>query len=244
MKSYKRFKITDLLFMINYTFPSKCVSCGTPISYSLNCLCMNCFNKIRFIENGCGRCSGEMSNGRCVICSDRMFYLDKNITVSEYNGVMIDILHNLKFNRRKRLYFKMAELLFNELLKHKIEYDCITSVPMNHAKRWKRGFNQSELIARWISQKTDKIYIKSLKEKSWTNTQKDLRFKDRFINVLNRYEAINYTSIIGKKILLVDDIFTSGATLNECARILKSNGVKGVYSLTIARAGIKKLENH
>lgn len=243
MSSNNRFKITDLLFPVNYIFPSKCVSCGMPVSYSLNCLCINCFNKIKLIENGCRKCSGEMSNGRCIICSDRMFYLDKNIAISEYEGVMMDILHNLKFNRRKRLYFKMAELVFNELLKHDIEYDYITSVPMNRSKKWKRGFNQSELIARWISQKADKAYIKSLKERTWTNAQKDLRFKDRFINVLNRYEAINHSRIAGKRILLVDDIFTSGATLNECARMLKSNGVKEVYSLTIARTGIKKLEN-
>jgi len=113
---------------------------------------------------------------------------------------------------------------------------------MNRIKKWERGFNQSELIAKWLSETLNKPYLPLLKEKSHYKTQKTLSYRERFLNILDRYKILNIKKISSKNILIIDDVFTTGATINECARIIKSFGGANVYSLTIARADIKRVE--
>ena len=81
-----------------------------------------------------------------------------------------------------------------------------------------------------------------IKEKHNFKIQKKLGYRDRFLNIINRYKAKNGNIMKGKGVLIVDDIFTTGATINECARILLSAGADRVYSLTIASADIKRLD--
>ena len=113
---------------------------------------------------------------------------------------------------------------------------------MNRVKKWERGFNQSELIAKRLSATLNKPYLSILKEKSSYKTQKTLGYRERFLNIMDRYKIQNIKKIKGKNILIIDDVFTTGATINECARIIKSFGAENVYSLTIARADIKRVE--
>jgi competence protein ComFC len=113
---------------------------------------------------------------------------------------------------------------------------------MNRIKKWERGFNQSELIAKWLSVRLNKPYISLLEEKSRYKTQRMLGYRERFLNILDRYKILNIKKISGKNILIIDDVFTTGATINECARIIKSFGAEKVYSLTMARANIKRVE--
>ena len=120
--------------------------------------------------------------------------------------------------------------------------DIVTSVPINRIKKWRRGFNQSELIAKAVAERMGKQYRILLKDRYKFKTQKKLSYRDRFLNILNRYKIINEKFIRGKNILVIDDIFTTGATLNECARILLSAGASKVYSLTMAGADIKRLD--
>jgi ComF family protein len=121
--------------------------------------------------------------------------------------------------------------------------EMVTSVPMNRDKKWERGFNQSELMARRLAQRLGMPYIALLAENPRSATQRKLHSRDRYLNVLGRYRAINSTAAFGKRVLLVDDVLTTGATINECARMLFSGGASDVIALTVARAGIKKLEN-
>ena len=108
------------------------------------------------------------------------------------------------------------------MLNNGLDYDLITSVPMNRKKKWERGFNQSELIAMYLSRKMHREYIPLLSEKYGARTQRNLRYKERFLNVINRYRVKNPDLVKGKILLLIDDVFTTGATINECARILKA----------------------
>ena len=85
--------IQPLIKIIDFLFPSRCVNCNQPISITSNCLCDRCFNNIPAIENKCEICSGSLTDGKCIICSDREFYIKKNITVAEYTGTIKNILH-------------------------------------------------------------------------------------------------------------------------------------------------------
>lgn len=224
--------ITDVLF------PGRCAICGKAVSCAQYNVCGNCADKIVLIQSGCPVCSGSLSKGRCRICRERAFYLSKNITIAEYDGIMKGLLHNLKFKGTRRIHIPIARMVLKEMVQHNMGADMITCVPMNAHKKWKRGFNQSELIAKHVAVKSGIPFHTLLKEKRKTETQRELDLRHRFINVINRYHAKNNMIIRNKTILIIDDIFTTGATINECARVLREAGAYDVFSITIARSNI------
>ncbi len=231
------------LFMADLLFPEKCIVCGCVVSILNNRVCPECMGKINDLRDHCQRCYGLVEQGNCTICSDRAFYLDGNYTLTEYTGVMETILHGLKFSMARRAAFPLAEMLNRKFACVIRKCDVITFVPMNKAKKWRRGYNQSEIIARNIGKRTGIPCKTLLKERPKSGTQRTLRLRDRFLNALDRYSVTDKPMVKGKVLLLVDDVFTTGATINECARILKEKGAVAVYSVTLARVGIKKLEN-
>jgi len=231
-----------LYSILDILSPSHCVICGKPVSSPEYNICKSCADNIKLIKDGCPVCSGSVKDGYCKICSERTFYPTKNITLAEYSGVMKELLHKLKFNGMRRLHVPIGLLAMKELSRQDVRADIITSVPMNARKRWKRGFNQSELIAKLISKKSNIPYRTLLKEKRKTVTQRELGLRHRFINVINRYRVIKGAIIQNRSVLILDDVFTTGATINECARILRAAGARDVFSITIARSAINRLE--
>ena len=142
-----------------------------------------------------------------------------------------------KFMKRRRLSRYLGQLCFSAIEKSMLSFDCITAVPLSSSKKWKRGFNQSELIADAF-QKNRHTVCRTFTGERRRECSKRLGRKDRFINVLNRYGVTGREYVEGRAILIVDDVLT-GATLNECARVLAMSGAARIYSLTVARAGIK-----
>jgi len=134
----------------------------------------------------------------------------------------------------RRIHRHLGEIMYNAVKGESLDADVVTSVPMTGAKVWKRGFNQSELVARGLAARLGCEYRDLLAEKGSSRTQKDLQYRDRFLNILGRY-APGKAAIRGRKVLLVDDVFTTGATLNECARVLRDAGAVKVFAVTIAR---------
>ncbi|MFR2196198.1 MAG: ComF family protein [Clostridia bacterium] len=115
-------------------------------------------------------------------------------------------------------------------------YDIIIPVPISKKRNKERGYNQSFLIAREIA-KNEKVKLKNnvISKVKNNNTQSKLNKEERAENVKNVYKITNNKEIIDKNILLIDDIFTTGATLNECSKMLKQAGTKKVDVLTIAK---------
>jgi competence protein ComFC len=224
--------------MTDVLFPDRCAACGKAVSCVQHNMCGNCADKIVLIRSGCPVCSGSLSKGRCGICSERAFYLSKNIAVAEYDGVMKELLHNLKFKGMRRLHVPIARMVLRETVLRDVGADVMTYVPMNARKKWKRGFNQSELIAKYVAAKSGIPFHHLLKEKRKTETQRELSLRQRFINAIDRYYTQNNTIIRNKKILIIDDIFTTGSTINECARVLRDAGAADVFSITVARSNI------
>jgi competence protein ComFC len=229
--------------ILDIVSPSRCVACGRPVGSMQYDICRSCFGKIAKIQNGCPVCSGSFEDGYCGICSERAFYPKKNIAIAEYSGIMRILLQKLKFNGMKRLHVPIALLVLDELSRHDVTADIITCVPMNGHKKWKRGFNQSELIAKLISKRSNIPFCRLLKEKPRAATQRELGQRHRFINVINRYDVIGGKDIKGSAILIIDDVFTTGATINECSRVLLKAGASDVYAITVARSNVKRLEN-
>lgn len=228
--------------ILSVVYPCFCVNCGKPVLYNERNLCGNCLRKIKFLKDGCPRCSGIIADDECTVCGGRFFYPEKNIVVGEYSSVLKKVITSLKFDGCSRLSAVLSDLARERLILSNLKADVIVPVPVFKKKKWQRGFNQCELIAKKMSVKTGIQTENLLKEIKGASTQRKLGYRDRFINVLGRYGVKHVDKIKNRRILLVDDIFTTGATINECARVLLEAGADSVFSITLARADIKKLE--
>lgn len=155
---------------------------------------------------------------------------------------MKDAVQAMKFSGKKMLYYPLADMCVKEFIRQQISVDYVTFVPMSGKKKYKRGFNQSEIIAKRISERIKIPIKKTMIESPSAESQREQSYENRFLNAIGRYKVIEEAGLDGKSILLIDDVFTTGATINECARILKNSGVKSIFSLTLARTGIKRLE--
>ena len=209
--------------IIDLFFPSICIQCGRLISFFDNHLCSDCLSGLSDAESGCPKCGSSLSeDGSCEFCGSRSVYFDKNIIVCQNNKIFRKMIYQYKFSGKKRL----AEHFYQSSIP-KIEsflndsgniFDCITAVPIKKSKIKTRGYNQSEIIARKLSKHFKVDYYDILSDKNMVE-QKKLNYSDRFIYTIDRF--------VPKKvkcegnILIVDDVFTSGATINECSRILK-----------------------
>jgi ComF family protein len=118
-----------------------------------------------------------------------------------------------------------------------LDYDCIVPVPLHPRKKRERGFNQSKLLARGLSRRSGvSLPGKKLLRHRYTRTQTRLKLRERIRNVQGAFRVVDQGWLREKSILLVDDVYTTGATVNECARVLKEDGALRVDVLTLARA--------
>ncbi len=230
-------------FILDFIYPCSCISCGDAVLSSMNHLCHKCKGEIRELDNGCPVCSGVIHNSECTICSDRMFYPEMNISLFSYEKVVRKVIHSLKFEGMKHLYKIFIPHICGKIIVFNDKIDIVTSVPMNRKKLVKRGYNQSKLLAKNVSRKTGIEFCEILKENRNSVQQRNLNYSERFINVIDRYETIHNNKFRNKVILLIDDVFTTGATVNECSRKLISAGAAKVFSITVVRSDLKKLEN-
>ena len=168
-------------------------------------------------------------------------YFDEQIFFFEYKGIIRDKIINYKFNEKSYLYKTFAELIISiEFEKFIKEYDMIIPVPISKKRMKERGYNQSLLILKYLLQKNklnniyleDKILykVKNIKPQSSMKTK-----QDRINNIKGVYEVKNNLKIKNKRIIIFDDIFTTGSTVNECAKILKKAGAEKIGVITIAK---------
>lgn len=184
----------------------------------------------------CSKCKIKLKN---VLKLNRIKYKDKYFNtltyLFKYEGSIRDKLLKYKFKDYSYLYNFFVEIIINNC-NLKNNYDIILPVPIHKKRKAKRGYNQSELIAKEIAKKLNIEYCNKALIKSTNNVpQSTLTQYERQKNVLGIYEVINSQKIENKSILLVDDIYTTGSTVNECSRVLKQNGAKLIDVLTIAK---------
>ena len=113
--------------------------------------------------------------------------------------------------------------------------DIVMPVPMHHADERNRGFNQSAILAKGLSEKTNTAFENTLKKSKQTRAQAGLKRAERLSNIKNAFSCKERADFQDKCILIVDDVFTTGATINECARILNSYGANSILALTLAK---------
>lgn len=166
-------------------------------------------------------------------------YFEKHVYLFLYKDKIRDLILDYKFNDKSYLYKIFAEIIIkNKKICGILEkYDIMVSVPIHKKRKKQRGYNQSELIAKEVANQIEKLEYQAnvLKKVIHTLPQSSLSKIQRKQNVQNVYKIINKEKIKNKKIILFDDIYTTGSTANACAKILKENGAKEILVLTIAK---------
>lgn len=213
--------------IIDYVYPKVCGFCNKIISTEYTC--KNCQEKLKYMYE----------SERQLVSVNK--YFDILICAYKYKGIIRSKILQYKFKNKKYLYTTLSQRLIELLNMYSNEIDIIIPVPIHFMRAFNRGYNQSFLIARFIAQKMDKELKNNILKKVRNNKpQSLLTANKRKNNVYNAYKLIRADAIKGKTILLIDDIYTTGATVNECSKVLKENGAKKIIVATVAKATISK----
>lgn len=211
--------------------PSQCVECG----HLGRWLCFNCEGKILFLkQQNCYRCRKLSEYGRtCETC--RRYSSLYSVVVATYFGIgpIRSLIHGLKYNSLADLSQILGEVLVSAARYNELKDFTVVPVPLHRRREKQRSFNQAELLSRYLANKFSLPFNKSLKRVRDTSSQTKLTREQRLMNIQNAF-MVN-RSVVGDSILLVDDVITTGATLEECARMLKEAGAKKVVALVVAR---------
>jgi len=215
---------------LQLVYPPLCVVCQHTIQEmnDLKTICTSCLQKIQPVPLHFAR---EQILDRLNPC-----YLDGLEAVFQFDPVVQTIIHQIKYQKAERLAQKFAAYavqFVNRSFLHRKAF--VLPVPLFSSREKERGFNQSQRIAEGFFQQTkNHVYSHLLKRIRSTTTQTELNREERLKNVSKAFEVSEIDFIRGQSIIIVDDVVTTGATLNECARELKNAGALKVYGLTLA----------
>lgn len=177
----------------------------------------------------------EGKDDHCPQCQKNPPHFDKALFYGLYQGKLEEAILRFKFQDHPNLSVSLGRLLTEKFKKNGIQVDVVTWVPIHRRKLRLRGYNQAELLAKAFSSNLGLPCADLLSKKRETKPQSRLSREERLKNVLGVFEPKASDGLLGKRILLIDDVITTGATASECARVLKEMGAEKVFVLTLAR---------
>ena len=223
-------------------FPDECAVCKRPLhKFSRVPVCEECLREPAPLisEYFCLNCRTSFQNsfpldseGRCMLCRQGRRGFDEAFCYGAYEGTLRELIHLLKYNGMRPLAGPLGDLLAQALPRDR-QFDMITPVPLHWRRRWQRGFNQSELLGKIVARRRGIPLAKVLRRSFATRAQAGLSGALRRQNVAAAFRARR--RVAGQRILLIDDVMTTGATAGACAVALKKAGAKSVALLALAR---------
>jgi ComF family protein len=243
LKQALRFTYQGLHYLL---WPAMCINCGQSICEDDNNLCKDCWGELLSCAGAdyCSRCGRDASRyalleGACPDCRGREIHFDQIARSGVYAQSLKKMISDFKFAGRRELDSPLA-LLANSALQGSGfagEIDLFVPVPMHWTRRLFRGYNQTLVLAKKIRRTTAKIDTNLVRirrtKAQWVMSSDAGRLK----NVAGAFAVRYGHKFPGRKVCLLDDIKTSGATLNECAKTLKQAGASKVFALVLAVAG-------
>lgn len=221
-------------FLLDILFPKKCVSCGKLDSL----FCEKCQAKILYLKTqNCPYCNKITVRGRvCPSCkSSYKSALTGVYVVAHFETSLKEAIHQFKYEFIKSLREDLADIAW-PLLNDFPQKAILTCVPSNSKRLAWRGYNQAEELARILAKRTGmRFYPNLLKRTSYKAPQTQLGRKDRFKNVRNTFVEDKSFDLSGKQVIIVDDLVTSGATLDACAHEIRKMGATRVWGFALAR---------
>jgi len=229
--------------LLSLLYPPHCAKCGTDTASGVH-LCAACAEQAKKIEAPfCRQCSQPFDGAidgefTCANCTDRTFHFECAVTRYLSRGVVREFIHRFKYDRhfylRHPLADWMAEALEDERIGTK-PFDAFVPVPLHATRFRERDFNQAEVLANLLAKRTGQPVIKALKRIRYTTTQTRLDRAQRMENLRNAFRVRHASAVQSRHLILVDDVFTTGSTVEECARVLQEAGAASVRVVTVAR---------
>ncbi len=217
---------------MSFLFPNKCVACGEIIEDGVS-VCENCRKTLYRIDRQCCKYCGR--DIPLCGCLGKNNYFFRNVSVFRYDGSAGKIVKRYKMGKITQISVyicKELSMLISEAYRD-VYFDCMTFVPVSRVKKLFRGFDHAELIAKGVSEILGLENTALLKRRFSFKPQKSLHTKEkRQKNIYGKFRAMK--NVKGKTILLIDDVMTTGSTLNECARVLKAAGAADIFCATFA----------
>ncbi|NMA96043.1 MAG: ComF family protein [Clostridiales bacterium] len=237
--------LSDIIDIV-YPRAIRCIACEREgPSYNRYGFCHDCFENLPFITDPrcevCGR--HFQGGGRCHLCMNLDHVFIRAIPVFEYDIPIIDIIHRFKYKGHTELASPMSMLMANALIDSRINFDAIIPVPL-HEKRLKmRGFNQALYLAQGIDGIIggNRLLDSALIRERNTPAQIGMDRAGRMWNLYGAFKVRDNKGIEDKRILLVDDVLTTGSTVDNCANELIDSGAKDVYVAVLAASILPKL---
>jgi ComF family protein len=229
--------------VLNLFFPPLCPVCGISLERQTGRLvCQRCWRSIRALPLPlclyCGHPVDTPGQPRCDSCPEFNAAFDRALAAVVYEDAARQLIHAFKFGFHQHLAQLLAVWLTQAWQLHLAgeHFDAIVPVPLHWTRLWWREFNQALLLAQHLSLSTGiPVCDRWLVRRRRTPQQSRARVADRLDYVLGAFAVPHPVNLSGRRVLLVDDVFTTGATAAECARMLKQAGAAGVTVLTVAR---------
>jgi ComF family protein len=229
---------------VSLLYPPTCTVCRKQVRAG-EYLCDDCErNIVRITPPFCETCSEPFDGSinttfACANCAHRTIHFDAAVAAYRGRGIVRDVIHEFKYNRQIYLRHLVARWLGYALLDRRLRsrrFDIIVPVPLHPARQRERGFNQAALLSELLSRQTSIGCSALLKRIRYTTTQTALDRSERMENLHNAFRLRKNADVRGLRVLLIDDVLTTGSTLSECARVLKRAGATSVHAATAARA--------
>ncbi len=230
--------------LVSLFYPSFCAACFGAVEQGEK-LCGSCGdNAPRIRPPFCAKCSQPFAGAitgsfTCANCEDRVLHFDAAVSAYRSRGVVRKLMHDFKYSRQIHLRHLLGRWLAEALLDPRLagrRFDFIVPVPLHPARKRERGFNQAELLAIELRRASDLPLCHALQRTSYTMTQTQFDRSERMENLRGAFRLRRGCDVQDLRMLLVDDVLTTGSTLSECAAVLKKGGALSVHAATAARA--------
>ncbi|ACA32160.1 ComF family protein [Histophilus somni] len=228
-------------------FNFSCVHCQKPLNFAHRHLCYQCDKQISRL-NYCGRCGAVLSKNQafrgqmfCGNCAKQSPNWQQMVVIGRYQPPLSTLIHQFKFQNRYYLDRTLAQLMLLAIYHARREYlfslpEVIVPVPLHHFRQWYRGYNQAYLIAKQLSRQLSiPLDNKLVVRQKYTKMQRGLNEKARRSNLHNAFNVNIKRAKQYHSIALIDDVITTGSTLNEIAKLLKQAGINVIHVWGLAK---------
>jgi ComF family protein len=231
--------------LFQFFLPPQCPCCEKFLKVDREGFCSNCLSEIRWIVPPfCSVCgipfvSKEIESHPCSACVTHRKYFTMARALGTFEGSLQEAIHRWKYEGKTHLTPFFAEWMAEGLNRYwePDSFDLLIPVPLHPQRLRQRGFNQALLLVKELSRQTGLPYQKRiLQKKKSTIPQVNLSGAERERGVKGTFHVIGKEELLGKTVLLIDDVYTTGATVNECSKVLLKGGVERVDVLTLAHA--------
>ena len=225
-------------------YPPVCTICSASVG-AQEYLCPDCESKLsRIVPPFCAKCSEPFDGAitttfSCANCAHRALYFEAAVSAYRSRGIARHVILNFKYGKQIHLRHLVGRWLiaaFDDPRLRERRFDAIVPVPLHPARERERGFNQAALLAERLRTHLGLSVRPVLQRVRFTTTQTAFDRRERIQNLRNAFRLRKNADVRNWRVLLIDDVLTTGSTLSECARVLKENGARSVHAATAARA--------